>query len=243
MPPNLQTHVEKLWQTDTLPYVSEKAATRSKLDQQALEWLEQRTVRVNVDGIMRYATPLLRRKDSPCLQAPKSACLSLRSTERRIANEINQTMTYCQEVQKLEIAGYVKRLTPEVMESSTESWYLPHHLVHHNNKARLVFNCSYQYRGQAQNDHLLPGPILGPSLLGVLLWFREHAVAISGDINAMFHQIRLLSEDRSLLRFIWRDMKRDEEPSVFEWQVLPFGTTCSPCCATYALQRHVKDNS
>lgn len=30
---------------------------------------------------------------------------------------------------------------------------------------------------------------------------------------------------------------------MYERQVLPFGTTCSPCCATYALQRHVKDNS
>ncbi|XP_052443245.1 uncharacterized protein LOC127984578 [Carassius gibelio] len=152
-------------------------------------------------------------------------------------------MTYCQEIQKLETAGYVKRLTPEIVDSSAETWYLPHHLVHHNNKARLVFNCSYRYNGQALNDQLIPGPILGPSLLGVLLRFREHIVAISGDIKAMFHQIRLLPEDRSLLRFLWRDMKRDEEPSVFEWQVLPFGTTCSPCCATYALQRHVKDNS
>lgn len=30
---------------------------------------------------------------------------------------------------------------------------------------------------------------------------------------------------------------------MYEWHVLPFGTTCSPCCATYALQRHVKDHS
>lgn len=59
----------------------------------------------------------------------------------------------------------------------------------------------------------------------------------------MFHQVRLLPEDKPLLRFLWRGMKREEEPTVYEWQVLPFGTTCSPCCATYALQRHVKDNS
>lgn len=137
-------------------------------------------------------------------------------------------MTYCHKVQKLETAGHVKRLTPEVVESSTESWYLPHHLVHHNNKARLVFSCSYQYRGQVLNDHLFPGPILGPSLIGVLLRFQ---------------QIRLLPEDRSLLHFLWRDMKRNEEPTVFEWQVLPFETACSPCCATYTLQRHVNDSS
>ncbi len=59
----------------------------------------------------------------------------------------------------------------------------------------------------------------------------------------MFYQVRLLPEDRPLLRFLWRDMKRDSPPSVYEWQVLPFGTTCSPCCATYALQRHVTDHS
>lgn len=55
----------------------------------------------------------------------------------------------------------------------------------------------------------------------------------------MFHQVRLLTEDKPLLRFLWRDLKTENPPDVYEWQVLPFGTTCSPCCATYALQRHV----
>ncbi|XP_061913471.1 uncharacterized protein LOC133656402 [Entelurus aequoreus] len=58
----------------------------------------------------------------------------------------------------------------------------------------------------------------------------------------MFHQVCLLPKYKTLLCFLWRSMKREEEPAVYEWQVLPFGTTCSPCCATYALQRHVKDN-
>ncbi len=38
-------------------------------------------------------------------------------------------------------------------------------------------------------------------------------------------------------------MERDREPDIFEWQVLPFGTTCSPCCASYALHKHVLDNT
>lgn len=33
-------------------------------------------------------------------------------------------------------------------------------------------------------------------------------------------------------------MKRDTPPKVHEWQVLPFATTCSPCCAIYVLQSH-----
>ncbi|XP_016519033.1 uncharacterized protein LOC107833689 [Poecilia formosa] len=59
----------------------------------------------------------------------------------------------------------------------------------------------------------------------------------------MFHQVRLLSEDRPLLRFLWRDQVKDRPPDIYEWQVLPFGTTCSPCYATYALKRHITDHS
>ncbi|KAK7916727.1 hypothetical protein WMY93_012488 [Mugilogobius chulae] len=240
----LQRHVERLWEVDVAPYANIKTATRSKEDQQALELLEQRTVKVEVDGVTRYATPLLRRKASPSLWASKNTLLpQLRSTERRLAKDPALADTYCQEIQKLEQSGYVTPLPSETVDSSTESWYLPHHVVHHNGKARIVYNCSYQHNDQSLNNQLLPGPTLGPSLLGVLLRFREHCVAISGDIKAMFHQVRLLPEDKPLLRFLWRSMKRREEPTVYEWQVLPFGTTCSPCCATYALQMHVKDNS
>ncbi|KAF7648708.1 hypothetical protein LDENG_00152830 [Lucifuga dentata] len=67
--------------------------------------------------------------------------------------------------------------------------------------------------------------------------FQEYPVAVSGDIKAMFHQVHLLV-DRPLLCFLWRELKVDEPPRIFEWQVLPFGTTCSPCCAIYALQHH-----
>lgn len=113
----------------------------------------------------------------------------------------------------------------------------------HNGKKRIVFNCSYSYKDENLNELLLSGPNLGASLLGVLLRFRDHAIAVSSDIKGMFHQVGLLPEDRPLLRFLWRDLQRDSQPSVYEWQVLPFGTTCSPCCAIYALQRHVHDHT
>lgn len=37
-------------------------------------------------------------------------------------------------------------------------------------------------------------------------------------------------------------MQRSKEPTIYKWQVLPFGTTCSPCRAIYALQRHAQDS-
>lgn len=238
-------HVERLWQVDTVSFRSEKLVTRSKQDQEAIKILETRTTRVEVDSILWYATPLLRQRDMPLLRASKEAVMpTLRSVERCLAKDPAQATAYRVEMEKLINAGSVIKCGPEVaVEEGLEAWYIPHHMVSHNGKNRLVFNCSYQYRGQSLNDYLLPGPTLGASLLGILLRFREHAVAVSGDIKGMFHQVRLLPEDRALLRFVWRDSTREEPPALYEWQVLPFGTTCSPCCATFALQRHDIDNS
>lgn len=206
--------------------------------------LEENTVHVTVDGATRYTIPLLHMRDVAKLQAPPNAVMALlRATDRRLVNNPDLANVYDKEIHKLEEAGYAVQITNPEADNSSDSWYVPHHIVLHNDKARVVFNCSFTYNQMSLNDNLLPGPPLGPPLLGVLLRFREYAVVISGDIRAMFHQIRLLPEDQPLLRFLWRDMERDRNPDICKWRVLPFGTTCSPCCATYALQRHVRDNS
>ncbi|XP_040920966.1 uncharacterized protein LOC121200005 [Toxotes jaculatrix] len=81
----LKRDVEKLWQADILPYRNEKLITRSKQDREAMELLETKTIRINVDGIEHYATPLLRAKNAPKLQAPKESVMPLlRSAERQL---------------------------------------------------------------------------------------------------------------------------------------------------------------
>ena len=81
----LYQNVEKLWQLDVLPYRKEKLVTRCS---SLVTLLDAKTTRVEVKGVLRYATPLLRREDMPCFQAPKEAAMpSLRSTERRLAKD------------------------------------------------------------------------------------------------------------------------------------------------------------
>ncbi|KAL0188999.1 hypothetical protein M9458_016098, partial [Cirrhinus mrigala] len=234
-------HVQKLWQLDTVPYRECKEVTRSKQDQEAIQLLDHETLTLDIEGVRRLATPLLRHKDMPLLKERESVLSNLRSVERRLLKDPERAETYRAEMRRLLEAGAV-RVVPDPVTDTPECWYIPHHMVSHNGKSRLVFNCSHQYRGQSLNRYLLPGPTLGASLLGVLLRFREHPVAVSGDIKAMFHQIRLLPEDRPLLRFLWRDLHMDEAPQTLEWLVLPFGTTSSPCCAIYALQRHIRQH-
>lgn len=123
--------------------------------------------------------------------------LNLRSTEKWLSRDPVKAKIYEAEIHKLIEAGPVTNIDNPVAESSGEAWNLPHHLVSHNFKDCLVLNCSFTRQGTSLNQQLLPEPTLGPSLLGVLLWFRQHAI-ISGDIKAMFHQVRLLPEDRPL---------------------------------------------
>ena len=237
--PTLLDNVKKLWQLDALPHRSEKDYTRSKEDEYALNLLREKTVRVDINGVKRYATPLLRRQLMPVFHvSPNVVAPLLRSTEERMRKNEELAISYRKEMDQLMDTRLVRKLAPAEADLSAESWYLPHHNVRHNGKNRVVFNCSFQVRQLNLNRHLLPGPTLTPSLIGVLVRFRRYRTAVSGDIRRMFHQVRLLAEDRPLLRFLWRERSEDLEPSIYEWEVLPFGTTCSPCCATYALQTH-----
>lgn len=169
-PTELFSCVEKQWQMDVLPYRSEKLAVRSRQDQEAVNLLQEQTVRVNVSGTARYATPLLRIKNMPALKAPPEAVLPLlRSTERRLGKSPEQADAYQREIEKLVQSGYAVKLADHQVESSSEAWYIPHHMVQHNGKNRVVYNCSFQYQGHNLNQLLLPGPTLGPTLLAVLL--------------------------------------------------------------------------
>lgn len=79
-------NVERLRQVDVLPFQNEKECTRSKQNQKAIKLLETKTVRVDVDEIYCYATPLLRKSDMHYLHATMEAVMPrLRSTEGKLA--------------------------------------------------------------------------------------------------------------------------------------------------------------
>ncbi len=71
-----------------------------------------------------------------------------------------------------------------------ERWYLPFFGVYHPkkpNQIRVVFDSSAQFQGLSLNRVLLTGPDLNNTLLGVLIRFRKEPVAVTVDIQQMFH--------------------------------------------------------
>ena len=123
-------------------------------------------------------------------------------------------------------------------------WYVPHHPVinpHKPEKVRRVCNAAANYKGGSLNDKLRTGPDLLQNLVGIIFRFREHSIALTADIEAMFLQVKVLPADCKVLRFLWR-YNVDEEIGVYEHSRHVFGAKSSPTCANYALLKAGDDN-
>ena len=95
---------------------------------------------------------------------------------------------------------------PDDVSSSEVRWYLPHHPVVNTKepvKVRIVFDCSAKHQGVSLNDYLLQGPNMIQNLVTVLTRFPMENLALTGDFQEMFSQVRVPQEDRDALRFLW----------------------------------------
>lgn len=126
-------------------------------------------------------------------------------------------------------------------------WYLRHHAVVNPNKPRklkVVFDCAARYKGTLFNDQLLSGPNLTNCLFGFLLRFCQEPVALSSDMEAMFHQVLADPKDIDALRFLWwPDNDLSKQPVKYRMKVYLFGTMSSPSCASVGLQKTAQDNT
>ncbi|KAK0140849.1 hypothetical protein N1851_022153 [Merluccius polli] len=119
----------------------------------------------------------------------------------------------------------------QLMQEDGKVWYLPHHSVWHpkKHKIRVVFECAAHFKGTSLNEELIQGPNLTNTLLGVLIRFRQEPVAVMADIEGMYHQVKVRSEDSNFLRFLW-------------WPNGDIEYRMKASCASYALKRTAEDN-
>ncbi|KAL6472372.1 hypothetical protein MHYP_G00185600 [Metynnis hypsauchen] len=186
--------------------------------------------------------PLPFKEDKPCLPNNlKCADHRLRCLKRRFEKDKQYHKDYVAFMSDIISCGDAEKV-PESEFQRGSCWYIPHHGVYHHQKPgkiRVVFDCSAKFEGVSLNDHLLTGPELTNTLIGVLCRFRKGPVAVMCDIERMFHQFRVTAEHQDYLRFLWWDNGDIEsEPSVYRMKVHLFGAASSPGCANYGL-KHV----
>ena len=120
-----------------------------------------------------------------------------------------------------------------------KGWWLPVFPVTQakKSKTRLVFDSSASYKGVSLNDVLLQGADRNNNLRGVLMRFRNGPVAVSSDIEAMFHSFYLTEKHRDFVRFYWF---KDNDPSKsliqYRAKVHIFGNKPSPAIANHGLR-------
>lgn len=154
---------------------------------------------------------------------------------------------YSSYLNKVNDKGYAEQVPQEQLQcGSGKVCYIPHHSVYHPRKGslRVVFDCGATYKGISLNSQFLQGPNLTSSLLGVLTRFRQEPVAVMGDIRAMFHQVKVVGQDRNLLRFLWwPEGDLSKELQDYRMTSHLFGAVSPPSCDCYALRRTATDNN
>ena len=198
----LQQAVERFWQLDSSDSVADDTKGMSVEDRKAVTIMEESIS--CVDGHYEMAIPFkqkpLRLPDNKPLAEARLQCL-----RRRLSRDSGLHEKYSAGMEDMITKGYACRVEEEENTAKADGavWYLPHHPVMNSKKSdkvRIVFDCAAKFKGTSLNENVLQGPDLTNKLVGVLLRFRHERIAIMGDIEAMFNQVRVFPEDRDVLR-------------------------------------------
>ena len=102
-------------------------------------------------------------------------------------------------------------------------------------KVRAVFDSSAKSStGVSLNDTLMVGR---PTLIDVLLRFRQHRVALTSDISKMYRAIELTLEDQDSHRFVWRSSE-NEKLRDYRMTRVTFGVSASSFAANMCVKRN-----
>ena len=171
----------------------------------------------------------------------------LMALERRLQNVETIKKRY-QETTDTDIsAGYVLKLDQTDLNGNRYKlqWFLPHHYVinpHKPENVRRVCNAAAKYQSVSLNNKLLSGPDMLQCLIGINFRSREHQIALSADIEAMFLQIALPSDDSRCLLFSWpEDSKHNME--FYDYKQHVSGAKSLPNCANYSFHKVANDNA
>ncbi|XP_036007140.1 uncharacterized protein LOC110368025 [Fundulus heteroclitus] len=239
-----RTEVKEASPTDVIKALesdfSEHAIDDNPVSQEDILFMSKMTKGIKQKNDGHYELPLPFKTDNPNLPNNKqSAEHRLSSLERRLKRDEKYYKDYFKFMNDIITRGDAEKVPEHELNNKT-AWYIPHHGVYHPHKPekiRVVFDCSAHFQGTSLNDHLLTGPDLTNTLVGVLCRFRKGLVAIMCDVERMFHQFHVIKEHQDYLRFLsWDKGNLNSEPSVYRMKVHLFGAASSPGCCNFGLK-------
>ena len=223
----------------------EDNTTHSVEDRKFLQILEE-GIKKDTGG--RWEMPLPFRDKTPLhLPDNRPHCLRrMMSLKRKFEKDPKLFKDYSEFMEKIISKGHASKVEDSAREfQPSQTWYLPHFPIYHHQKPdqiRVVFDCSDIFEGESLNKHLLQGPDLMNKLIGVLTRFRQEEIAVTCDVEQMFHNFMVTEEHRDYLRFLWFQEGDMTKPIVtYRMNVHLFGAVSSPGCANFGLRKTAQD--
>ena len=202
---SLEESVRKFWEIENFP--SQTFQTKEEIE---CEVHFQETTRIEND---RFVVKLPFKKHSSLGESLPQAKRRFESLERRLDQNPELKERYTSFIDEFLCLKHMEEVPEnEIVKSSSEVYYLPHHCVLKESSKttnfRVVFDDSAKTsNGCSLNDNLLVGPVVQDNLIAILTRFRFNVVALSADIAKMYRQVVLDNPEKDFHRILWRESK------------------------------------
>ncbi|XP_003741472.2 LOW QUALITY PROTEIN: uncharacterized protein LOC100908636 [Galendromus occidentalis] len=238
--------LERLWSLEAIGIEKEDASPLSSDElsatRQFKDSLKYENSRYTVSMPRRPGVEELRDNLEQALDRLNSKLRGLRSHPVTYSRYHQEVMSFVEQGHAEEVGKFSAEVYRQDSSLRQGSYFMPHHNVvtasDKGEKWRIVFDCSSSARGcRSLNSYLLPGPNLNPDIVGVLLNFRLHAVAVSADIARAYLCINVSESDRQLFRFLWQGPE-DTQPRCYQMKKVTWGATPSGFLLAATLREH-----
>jgi hypothetical protein len=159
------------------------------------------------------------------------------SVERRLHKDEALKEAYIAFMEEYRKAGHMVEVIEDM--KPNRLFYLPHHPVFKESslttKLRVVFDASAKSTtGISLNEVLLKGPTVQEELFDILVRFRKHQYVLTADVEKMFRQVAVATQDQDLQRILWRT-RPSETLRSYKLTTVTYGTTSASYMATQCL--------
>ena len=191
-----------------------------------------------------YETGLPWQGNHPVLPNNREGSLRRLASLNRKLKRQNLTTAYEEIIEEQRQAGVVEKADGPCV--GGREFYIPHKPVvratAESTKLRIVYDGSARASDgvPSLNDCLHAGPPLQNKLWSVLVRGRFNPVAVNGDLQKAFLQVRIREADRDAMRFHWR---RDEHSPLetLRFTRALFGLTSSPFLLGGVIEAHLSN--
>ncbi|XP_011699640.1 PREDICTED: uncharacterized protein LOC105456943 [Wasmannia auropunctata] len=173
----------------------------------------------------------------------RSAVHLLTSMERKGAQDVRFGHMYHAFLKEYEDLGHMTEVNATRLGELV--CYLPHHGVLRESssttKLRVVFNGSQRVStGESLNSNQYIGANLLSGLSDVLSRWRRHRFVMIADVEKMYRQILVHSNDRNFQRILWRK-QQSEEVREYKLNTVTYGLASAPFLAIRTLRQLADD--